>query len=161
MNTNVFIFGSNLQGFHGAGTAGYAMRGESANTWRTCPIMQAAIKHGPGFKGKLAVFGEAEGLMQGTQGWSYAIPTVTKPGAKRSIPLATINGAVFTLLECMREHPDYTFCLTPFGCGYAGYSFEEMRPQYERILAMPNGRWATTVPQSVIDQIHPVTNDLT
>jgi hypothetical protein len=41
----VIVFGTNGNGFHGAGDAGYAFSGTTANDWRTCPLKQAAIKH--------------------------------------------------------------------------------------------------------------------
>jgi hypothetical protein len=34
----VLVFGSNRSGFHGAGSAGLAFRGDSRNTWRSDPF---------------------------------------------------------------------------------------------------------------------------
>jgi hypothetical protein len=31
----VFVFGSNRDGFHGAGSAGLACRGDASNSWRS------------------------------------------------------------------------------------------------------------------------------
>lgn len=153
MNYNkCFIFGSNEQGFHGAGTAGFALRGEAANTWRDCPIMKAAMAHGPGYKGKLATFGVARGYQEGTKGCSYAIATVTRPGHRRSITLADITKQVMRLVAFMRLNPDVTFAMTPFGAGYAGYTQEEMQPIWDCVLKEPNCRWSTTVTSTAYPQ---------
>ena len=42
-SNEVFIFGSNKNGFHGAGSAGYAQRGDSKNNWRTDDIFLQAL----------------------------------------------------------------------------------------------------------------------
>lgn len=149
--THVFIFGSNLDGFHGAGTAGYAMHGSSANVWRSSPIMKAAIEHGPGYKGLRAIYGQAKGYQEGTVGCSYAIATCTKPGARLSIPVRDIQSQAVDLLLFMRSHPEKTFCLTPFGCGYSGHQEADMRPIWNRLLQEANCRWATTTPKSIRD----------
>jgi len=149
LNEFVFVFGSNDSGFHGAGMAGFAFRGDPANTWRECPIMRAAMGHGAGYKGLLAVFGQAQGFQEGTMGKSYAIQTVTRPGNRRSVSLPFIDKQVDNLVLFMREHPELDFCLTPFGCGFAGYFKYEMRPIWDKILTEPNGRWSDLVTQPV------------
>ena len=150
MNTShVFVFGSNLQGFHGAGTAGFAMHGSSANVWRSSPLMAAAIRHGPGFKGLRCVFGVPRGYQEGTAGCSYAIATCTRPGARLSVSVQDISSQAVDLLIHMRAHPDKTYCLTPFGCGYSGHREEDIRPIWNRLLQEPNCRWASTTPLTI------------
>jgi hypothetical protein len=140
----VFIFGSNGTGFHGAGSAGYAFRGDSKNNWRECLIMKEAIKHGPGFKGKIAEFGKARGFQTGTlkNVGSYAIQTVIAPGKLRSIPLKEIESQIDELILFMRKNPSWEFCLTPIGTGYAGYKIEEIKPLLNKCLNEPNCRMA-------------------
>jgi hypothetical protein len=138
---NVFIFASNSSGFHGAGSAGFAFRGTSANTWRNCPIMNAA-RSGGERQGVYAVYGVSRGFQTGKKGSSYAIETVTKPGAKRSIPISDIAMQVVGLIGYIRENPTWTFCLTKIGAGYAGYTEAEMQPLWDSMLAEPNCRWA-------------------
>ena len=86
-SNEVFVFGSNAQGFHGAGSAGYAMRGDTRNNWRQDKTfrraMEAPVGH-PDRVGKWAVFGVARGFSKGHEGISYAIQTIEKPGRKRS-----------------------------------------------------------------------------
>ncbi len=78
----VFVFGSNRDGgFHGSGSAGFASFGEFGNVWRKHDYASKPN----GWKGKWNVKGISEGPMLGTEGKSYAIPTVTRAGAKRSI----------------------------------------------------------------------------
>lgn len=151
MKRRIFIFGSNLEGFHGTGTAGWAFRGDARNNWQTCPMVRAAMEAGTGYPGLLAQWGIGEGLQTGTQGYSWALPTVSKPGRQRSISLNAIDLFAEYLTRHMRRNPNDTFCLSPLGCGYAGYTLPEMRPIWNRILAEPNARWATTTPQNIIE----------
>ena len=63
-----------------------------------------------------AVWGNGEGL----QGQSYAIPTMegldsTKQAVERFIAFAS-------------QHQEYTFLVTPIGCGIAGYTADEIAP---------------------------------
>ena len=138
----VIVFGSNSQGFHGAGSAGYAMRGTPLNTWRKDPDFLRAMK-GPDKRGKWAVLGVSRGFQQGKckSGASYAIETCTKPGAKRSLSLYEIVEQVEELIDFIKEHPDFQFGLTGFGAGYSGWPVETMKPIWERILEHDNVRW--------------------
>ena len=125
----VFVFGSNSSGFHGAGAAGLACRGITANTWRTDEWFKRAMQSPEGHeyrRGKWAMYGVGRGFQEGTQGKSYAIVTVTKPGAKRSMPLPKICQQLEELWDFMEKHPEWEFLLTPLGQGYAGYSADEM-----------------------------------
>lgn len=95
----VFVFGANLQGFHGAGSAGYATFGESGNVWR---------KHGydklpNGTKGRWNVKGKT-GPMMGLYGKSYGLPTVARCGAKRSLEID-----FKPLFDCCIRNPQWTF----------------------------------------------------
>ena len=129
MSNEVFVFGSNVQGFHGAGSAGFAFRGDSRNTWRQDARFLRAIGAPAGSEekvGKLAVFGQARGLMKGREGYSYAICTVTRPGRRRSIPRKEIARQLRELWRFAKAHTEFSFRMTPVGAGYAGYSREEM-----------------------------------
>lgn len=113
----VFVFGANLDGFHGAGSAGYATFGEAGNVWR---------KHGYGSwqvgqKGKWNVKGKT-GPMQGTEGKSYGLPTVTRCGAKRSLEID-----FKPLFECCARNPQWTFYFAQEGkVGLNGWKPEEI-----------------------------------
>lgn len=140
----VFIFGSNADGFHGAGAAAFAFTGRSGNVWRAHPWCQEAIKGGCKL-GLMAEWGVARGFQQGRNPklGSYAIQTVTRPGARRSVSLDEIAIQVLDgLVPFMREHPDWDFATSRFACGYGGYSPEEMEPIYALIVNEPNGRFA-------------------
>ena len=138
MNSNeVFIFGSNAQGFHGAGSAGFAFRGESRNNWRQDANFLRAIGAPSGSEekiGKLAVFGQSRGLMRGREGYSYGICTVTKPGKRRSITRREIASQLRELWHFAKAHPELSFRMTPVGAGYAGYSREEMMEVMDWLL---------------------------
>lgn len=127
---HVFVFGSNEGGFHGAGTAGLAFRGDSRDNWRDDPLMQGAIGH-PGTKGLWAVFGVGRGYQEGTAGKSFAVATVTRPGARRSVPRREIYFQLVNLWTLAASRPDLEFLVTPLGEGYAGWSRAEMAEVWE------------------------------
>lgn len=99
----IFVFGSNRAGLHGAGAALYARQ------W-----------YG-------AIFGQGEGL----QGSSYGIPT--KDENVETLPLVEIQKHVDTFLEFARNHPELIFRLTPIGTGLAGYKYKDIGPMFKGV----------------------------
>ena len=104
----IFVFGSNLTGVHGAGAA-----------------KQAMMKFG-------AVYGRGQGL----QGQSYAIPT--KDFRIETLPLSEIAKYVQKFIEFAINHPDLEFLVTPIGTGLAGYSVEQIKPLFESANGITN-----------------------
>lgn len=96
----IFVFGSNLAGRHGAGAAWDA--------WKN---------HG-------AIYGQGEGQ----QGHSYAIPT--KDEKLKTLPLYIIEHYVAAFKRFARDHPEMTFNVTRVGCGLAGYKDEDIAPMF-------------------------------
>ena len=99
--TDIFVFGSNLAGRHGAGAALFALRERGA----------------------------MYGLGVGLHGHSYAIPT--KDMNVRTLPLDKIADYVAMFLDFARLHPKLIFEVTPIGCGLAGYKRSEIEPLFE------------------------------
>ena len=98
----VFVFGSNQHGFHGAGLAGFACRGDSKNTWRNDAWFLEAMNSKPDSEdriGKWAIYGVSRGFQQGSEGMSYAIQTVIKPGQRRSVSIQDIKKQVVQLWD--------------------------------------------------------------
>ena len=129
LTNQVFVMGTNADGFHGAGGAGFACRGDSRNTWREDPWFLAAIKApvgSPERVGKWAVFGVPRGLQVGREGMSYGIQTIVRPGWKRSMPLAEIQNQLVALFEFAKSHPQLEFLMTPVGAGLSGWSDADM-----------------------------------
>ncbi len=93
---SVFVFGSNLAGRHGAGSALAARR------------FHGAI-YGRGF---------------GRQGFSYGIPT--KDFELKPLPLDQIKMFVDKFIEYSEQHPELTFLVVRIGCGLAGYKDSDM-----------------------------------
>lgn len=119
----VFVFGANQLGWHGAGAAGFATFGEPGNVWRKYNY----DKWPDGAKGKWNVKGQSRGFMEGTEGISYAIPTVTRCGAKRSISLNTIKEYINIFNRVARMNPELTFYVAQGSTqGLCGYTPEEM-----------------------------------
>lgn len=146
-----FVFGSNLDGFHGAGAAGYAFRGDASNTWRQDSFFIKAMSAPPLSEvriGKWAIYGVARGYQRGREGASYAIPTVTKPGRKRSIPLADIQRDVDDFIKYAIDHPDVRFYVTELGCNLAGWTPSEIAS----LFGMPNIS-NISLPKSFLDAL--------
>lgn len=96
----IFVFGSNLGGFHGAGSA-----------------RSALDNHGAKY-----------GLGVGICGNSYAIPT--KDSNIESLPLATIKLYVDQFIDYAYEHPKCVFNVVAIGCGLAGFNPEQIAPMF-------------------------------
>ena len=140
----VFVFGSNDSGFHGAGAAGLAFRGDAANNWRQDERFLAAMKAAPGSDlrvGRWAIYGVARGLQTGRDGKSYAVVTLTVPGRRRSTPLASIQDEIETLAQYARSKPQLQFLVTKIGCGLAGYTVVEIAGLFRSVhdsLVLPD-----------------------
>jgi hypothetical protein len=108
----IFVFGSNLSGIHGAGAAKLAKRWGAKN-------------------------GQGEGLM----GQTYALPTV-KEKIRGPLPLSSIQTHVDKFFECVIANPDLEFLLTEVGCGLAGHTVEEIAPLFKGGVELVNIVWA-------------------
>lgn len=96
----IFVFGSNLAGRHGAGAALLAKER----------------------------FGAVNGRPGGLQGQSYAIPTKDKQMA--TLPLEEIKWGIIDLLTFASWHPELVFLVTEIGCGLAGYKPKDIAPLF-------------------------------
>ena len=83
---NIFVFGSNLGGYHSKGSA-----------------LEARKNHG-------AIYGKGVGF----QGFSYAIPTRDKN--LNVLPIEKIKQYVDEFIEFANNHPEYTFNVVKIGC---------------------------------------------
>ena len=123
----VFVFGSNPQGFHGAGAAGFASFGKSGNVWRN----EGYELHPVGWLGRWNVKGQGEGFQRGREGASYALPTVSRAGQKRSLKPAEISAGIKRLYEFARQHPEMEFLVAQDAeVGLNGYSPGEMAKMF-------------------------------
>ena len=102
---NIFVFGSNKLGIHGAGAA--------------------KIAH--------CDFGAVYGVGEGLRGTSYAIPTKKTPYV--ALPIEDVRAAVERFIAFAREHPELEFQLTRIGCGLAGFTDAEIAPLFRDIPA--------------------------
>lgn len=98
----IFVFGSNLMGIHGSGSARYAKNHYGA------------------------VWGVGEGLC----GDSYALPTKVTPYQK--MPLDEIKAHVEIFLEVARNNPTLKFRLTKVGTNRAGYEVIDIAPMFAK-----------------------------
>jgi hypothetical protein len=104
----IFTFGSNLSGIHGAGAA------------------KAALKWG-------AIWGVGVGF----KGNTYAIPTKSE-GIKRTLNIEEIKPYVVDFINFSRENPDLIFYVTEIGCGLAGLKIEDVAPLFEDVIGIDN-----------------------
>lgn len=101
MKKEIFVFGSNLAGRHGAGAAKFAVE-----------------NHG-------AVYGQGVGL----QGNSYGIPT--KDWNIKTLSLEEIKTFVLDFILFAKTNQDLMFNVTRIGCGLAGYTDEQISPMFK------------------------------
>ena|SRR5688500_8189148 len=97
----IFVFGSNEAGIHGAGAA------------------KAAVEY----------FGAKMYKGHGMQGKSYALPTKDK----RLYPLHIdrVKRHVQVFIAHAKRSPDKTYLVTKIGCGYAGFTPEQIAPLFK------------------------------
>lgn len=143
----VFVYGTNKQGFSGAGSAGYAMFGSEGNHYQMntlIPGTQYTLKNVPnGTQGLRAIKGEqyAKGLVEGSEGYGYGICTIERPGKVKSVSLEDIYGQLKTLLLYARQHGEYIFCMTPVGTGYSGWSPQQILTLWNKAIEEVGYTW--------------------
>lgn len=96
----IFVFGSNLAGRHGAGAALYARY-----HW-----------------------GAELGVGEGRTGSAYALPT--KDAALRPRTLDDIRRSVEVFCRYAAQHPELRFRVTRVGCGLAGFRDDQISPMF-------------------------------
>lgn len=96
----IFVFGSNLAGRHGAGAALYAYQ-----------------NHGAEY-----------GVGVGRCNDSYAIPT--KDRKIRTMPLDRIEQHINDFRDYANANPELDFFVTRLGCGLAGYADRDIAPMF-------------------------------
>lgn len=98
----IFVFGSNLMGIHGKGSALYARN----------------------------KYGAKLGVGKGRTGDAYAIPTKKSPYDLHALPLREIAVYVQEFLQYAREHPELEFHVVAIGTGNAGLLHEQVAPLF-------------------------------
>lgn len=104
----VFVFGSNQYGRHGAGAAKIARE----------------------------MFGAVNGCPIGLIGQSYGI--ITTSFNKVDISIENIASQVKTLYFFAETRPDLTFYVTKIGCGLAGFNIDEIAPIFKGLKKPKN-----------------------
>ena len=113
----IFVFGSNPEGRHGAGSA------------------QVAVKQFG------AIYGKGEGL----QGNSYALPTTELRYNYPKMTLANITKNIQKLYDCARRHPDKKFKIAyrnkPDEVTLCGYSGKQLQECFKNAGEIPENIW--------------------
>lgn len=76
-------------------------------------------------------FGAVWGQGVGLQGQTYAIPTMQGG-------VDSIRPYVDEFIAFAKAHPQYTFLVTPIGCGIAGFEEEEIAPLFKVAFGIEN-----------------------
>lgn len=100
-DNEIFVFGSNMAGIHGAGAALFAKK----------------------------LFGAKQGVGYGLVGKTFAIPT--KDQHIRTLPLSKVKQYVDSFLIEAKNLPDLIFLVTRIGCGLAGFKDEQIAPLFK------------------------------
>lgn len=111
----VFVFGSNEAGIHGAGAARLAM-----DKWN-------------------APFGMGFGFAPSKNknvGGTFAIPT--KDWQIYTLPTEVIGFYIKRFLDFAKIHPEMTFLVTKIGCGLAGLLVDDIAPLFHKHKLPPN-----------------------
>ena len=104
----IFVFGSNLRGKHGAGAALYALEN----------------------------FGAKVGVPEGIQGKSYGIPT--RDVYIETLPIEAIKVYVDNFIKYAYQHQELKFLLTEIGCGRANYKPDDIALLFKDCTKFPN-----------------------
>ena len=96
----IFVFGSNRRGVHGAGAAFLAKK----------------------------VFGAKAGVGLGLTGQCYALPT--KGFEIETLSLSEIEVSFQRFIKCVIDNPQLDFLLTKVGCGLAGYTTDDIAREF-------------------------------
>lgn len=104
----IFVFGSNEAGIHGAGAARLA-----------CEKFGALYGKGLGFQGN-----------------AYAIPTKDKN--IKTLPLLTIKEYITIFEFSAKHREDYIFYVTKIGCGLARYTPKDIAPLFTKAYELEN-----------------------
>jgi PPE-repeat protein len=108
LENEIFVFGSNLKGVHGAGAALLA-------------------------KNK---FGAELGMGEGITGQCYALPT--KNENIETMFINDIYKHIENLLQVVKNTPEKHFKITAVGCGLAGYTPSDIAPMFGGFICLPN-----------------------
>ena len=109
-DNEIFIFGSNLQGLHGAG---------------------AALTARNRFDAKM-------GIGKGLTGQSYAFPTIKSLNPYTKLTVKEIEQEVNDLEIIIKENNNKKFYLTAVGCGLAGYDIKNIAPLFKKLIKYDN-----------------------
>lgn len=108
-HNQIFVFGSNESGIHGAGAARLARK----------------------------KFGAVNGVSEGLRGQSYAIPTKDR-SIKKTLSANKIRLHIETFIRFAKIRPALKFMVTEVGCGLAGLRPEDVAPLFEEAMELKN-----------------------
>lgn len=115
----VFVFGSNDQGVHGAG---------AARTARELFGARLGEHTGP--------TGRCYGIV--TRWYDYTVRSKRFSENLKNVPVEDIKKSVDSFLYWAKTNTHLDFMVTKIGCGHAGHSEEEIAPLFSNAIRMRN-----------------------
>ena len=76
-------------------------------------------------------FGAQIGIIEGATGFCYALPT-------KGFSLLDLKKAVQRFKDYVDSNPQFTYLITPVGCGHAGFSVSEVSALFAGFITYPN-----------------------
>lgn len=107
-DNEIFVFGSNLKGIHGAGAA------KTARQW-----------------------GAVIGIPEGIQGKTYAIPTKDAE-IKNPLELEQIKSSISTFIDFAKSNKHLKFLVVEIGCNLAGRTPAQIAPLFRDAIEVDN-----------------------
>ena len=86
-------------------------------------------------------FGAQVGIIEGATGSCYALPT-------KGFTIIDLQNAVQRFKEYVKNNPQFTYLITPVGCGHAGFSVTEVSALFHELVTYEN----VMLPKAFIDE---------
>ena len=147
----VRVFGANLSGFHGAGSAGKLWK-PTMKSWRTDESFQAGLKAWKrqanegildareAMQGEYNTLGQT-GFQRGQKGYSYGIITTEYPGIQGCVTDDVMFFELVKLVRTAQEHYNKRFYCLDFGLarpnGFSWWTKEQQRDFWQALPLIP------------------------
>lgn len=86
-------------------------------------------------------FGAQVGIIEGATGLCYALPT-------KGFTIIDLQNAVLRFKEYINNNPQFTYLITPVGCGHAGFNVNEVSALFQDLVTYKN----VMLPKAFIDE---------
>jgi len=100
-------------------------------------------------------FGAQVGIIEGATGLCYALPT-------KGFTIIDLQNAVKRFKDYVNNNPQFTFLITPVGCGHAGFNVTEVSVLFKDLVTYKNVMLPKTfIDEYIKDEEEPICEDTT